>query len=485
MAQESKLSDLTWLGRGSRSARYVGRPFRRFISVEAAGGIVLLVATITALVWANSPWKESYFEVWFDDINISIGDVEIFIGPVEAFVNDALMAIFFFVVGLEIKRELVTGSLRNPRDAMLPAIAAVGGMVVPALIYVSLNWGTDAVEGWAIPMATDIAFAIGVVSLLGPRVPKSLKVFLLTLAIVDDIGAILVIAIFYTSDVSFSFLALAVALLFFMWFMQKMRVWYIPAYLAVGAVIWWATYRSGVHATIAGVAIGLLTPAKPLQSEDDARQVAKWLQEKKQVFVADVRYAGFRIRESKSVAERLETLLHPYTSFLIIPIFALANAGVELSTDIITDALKSPVTMGIVFGLVVGKTVGVFGFTLLGLKTKLADLPRMARKSQIAGIGMVAGIGFTVSIFVTTLAFPTGDHGHSEEASGELTEASEGELAQAAQDQTNSDEAKIGILVGSMMAASMGLATLYKTCPRRRDMLGEASDESDTAEAGS
>jgi NhaA family Na+:H+ antiporter len=481
MAAESKLTDLTWLGRSSRSARYVGRPFRRFISVEAAGGVVLLIATITALVWANSPWKESYFDLWFGDIHVSVGDVEIFIGPVEAFVNDALMAIFFFVVGLEIKRELVTGSLKNRRDALLPVIAAVGGMVVPALIYAVLNWGTDAVDGWAIPMATDIAFAIGVVSLLGSRVPKSLKVFLLTLAIVDDIGAILVIAIFYTSELSWPFLILAVVLLVFMWVMQKMRVWYIPAYIAVGAVVWWATYRSGVHATIAGVAIGLLTPAKPLQSEEDARQVAKWLQDKGQVFIADVRYAGFRIRESKSVAERLETLLHPYTSFLIIPIFALANAGVELSTDILTDALESPVTMGIVFGLVIGKTVGVFGFTLIGLKTKVAQLPRMTRKAQILGIGMVAGIGFTVSIFVTTLAFPTGDHGHSEEAATELVDGNDGELLQTAQNRSNSDEAKIGILVGSMIAASMGLATLYRTCPRKRDLLGEGPEQSETA----
>jgi NhaA family Na+:H+ antiporter len=480
MAADSKLSDLTWLGRGTRSARYVGRPFRRFTQVEAAGGVVLLAATVTALVWANSPWKETYFDVWFDDIHISVGDVEIFIGPVEAFVNDALMALFFFVVGLEIKRELVTGSLRNPRDAMLPAIAAVGGMVVPALIFVVLNYGTSAVDGWAIPMATDIAFAIGVVSLLGSRVPKSLKVFLLTLAIVDDIGAILVIAIFYTSDLSLPFLLLAIALTFGMWVMQRMRIWYIPAYVAVGVVIWWATYRSGIHATIAGVAIGLLTPAKPLQSEEDARQVAKWLQDKPQVFVADVRYAGFRIRESVSVAERLETILHPYTSFLIIPIFALANAGVELSADTLTDAAQSPVTMGIVFGLVIGKTVGVFGFTLLGLKTKLADLPRLTKRSQILGIGMVAGIGFTVSLFVTTLAFPTGDHEVAQSSDGAIEEIEEDpeELAEAAENRHNSDEAKIGILLGSMIAASVGLATLVKTCPKRRELEIEEPVES-------
>jgi len=275
MAGQTRYSELTFIGRDSGLARVVGRPLKRFLDVQAAGGVVLLVATAIALIWANSPWSESYFDLWHTKIDFKIGDVKIFGKDLEHFVNDGLMALFFFVVGLEIKRELVTGQLREFRNAMLPAIAALGGMVVPALVFVAFNIGGDGINGWGIPMATDIAFAVGIVSLLGDRIGSPLKIFLLTLAIVDDIGAIAVIALFYTDNLSYSWLLTAVGLLLVIWILRVLRVWYIPIYVLVGVLVWWATFKSGVHATIAGVVLGLMTPAKPLQSSDEARSICR------------------------------------------------------------------------------------------------------------------------------------------------------------------------------------------------------------------
>lgn len=437
MAGDNIVSDLTFLGRDSALARRVGRPINKFLAVQAAGGVLLIIATAIALIWANSPWSDSYESLWHTYLDIKIGDFEIFHESLEHFVNDALMALFFFVVGLEIKRELVTGRLRNPRDAMLPAFGAVGGMVVPALFYIVFNLGEAGARGWGIPMATDIAFAVGVLSLLGDRVPRALKVFLLTLAIVDDIGAIAVIAIFYSEDLSMSWLAGAVAIAIGIAVLRRLRVWYIPVYIVVGVIFWWATYKSGVHATIAGVILGLMTPAKPLQSEAEARKMADWLRDKEEVFLVDVRYASFNIAESVSVAERLETAIHPITSYMIIPIFALANAGVPLSGDIISNAATSPVTIGVIAGLVLGKAIGITAFTLLATKLKIATMPRAMTTMHLVGLALVGGIGFTVSLFITGLAF-TGD-------TAVLV-----------------DEAKIGILFGSLIAALGGLAVLSR-----------------------
>jgi NhaA family Na+:H+ antiporter len=436
MAHDSlEPSPLTWIGSERRLARRVGRPVRRFMQVEAAGGLVLILATIAALVWANSPWSDSYHEILESHIDIEIGSLIRIDEPLEAWINDALMAIFFFVVGLEIKRELVVGELRDKRAAALPAIAALGGMVVPALIYVAFNAGAPGVDGWGIPMATDIAFALGVVSLVGSRVPSAMKVFLLTLAIVDDIGAIIVIAVFYTEDLSIGWLAAGVCLILVVVLMRLSRIWYIPAYVVVGAFVWLAVFESGIHATIAGVVLGLITPAKPLREAVPAEEEAVDMALHGDTSVGVVKRASFEIREQVSVAERLEEALHPFTSFLIIPIFALANAGIELSSDTLSEALTARVTAGVALGLVVGKLVGVSLFTWIAVKLRLSRLPRGATWTHVVGLAAVAGIGFTVSLFITGLAFD---------------------------DRLLIDEAKIGILGASLVAALIGAGILAR-----------------------
>ena len=414
-------------------ARAVGRPMARFLSIEASGGILLMVATIVALVWANSPWSGSYYDFWHTEVNLSIGEVVSLDAnghslTLVEFVNDVLMAVFFFVVGLEIKREMVTGELQRPRAAVLPVAAALGGMVVPALIFLAFNGSGAGSTGWGIPMATDIAFAVGVVSLLGRRVPTSLKVFLLSLAIVDDIGAILVIAIFYTSDLAMNWLYLGLATTVAVVLLTRAKVWYTPFYILLGSVLWYAMFRSGIHTTIAGVAMGLLAPAHPLLDRAVMPPI-----ELEKMDAADLRDAKFRLNESVSVASRLENRLHPVTGFVIIPVFALANAGVDISGESLSNALTSGITLGIVFGLVVGKIVGVSLFSLLALRLGLAVLPAGTTRRHIVGISAIAGIGFTVSLFVTGLAFD----------------------AVALQ-----DEAKVGILVASIVAAAIGVLIL-------------------------
>ncbi len=428
-------SPLTWLGGDRRLARRVGRPVRNFLRIEAAGGLLLIVATIVALVWANSPWNESYYEVLHTHIKIEVGDLLHLDEPVEAWINDALMAIFFFVVGLEIKRELVSGELRDPRAAALPAVAAIGGMVVPALFYVVFNASGAGVDGWGIPMATDIAFAVGVVSLLGNRVPGAMKVFLLTLAIVDDIGAIAVIAIFYTDDLSTGWLLTAVAITLVVVIMRMVKVWYIPAYVLVGGFLWLAVFESGIHATIAGVVLGLICPAKPLKEEAPEDDVHIGAALSGQASATVVRRANFELKEQVSVAERLEDVLHPFSSFLIIPVFALANAGIEISGDTISDALSSDVTIGVVAGLVLGKLLGVSVATWIAVRTGLSRLPRGASWTHVIGLAAIAGIGFTVSLFITGLAFD---------------------------DPVVTDEAKMGILAASAIAAIIGMAVLSR-----------------------
>ena len=486
--QETKFSDLTFIGGESVFARFFARPFKRFLAVEAAGGVMLLIATAVALIWVNSPWGDSYDAFWNAPVNLSVNGIEIFDGhSLVDFVNDALMALFFFVVGLEIKRELVDGQLQNMKDAALPAFAALGGMVVPAALYFAINAGTEAEGGWGIPMATDIAFAVGIVSLLGDRIPRRLKVFLLSLAIVDDIGAIIVIALFYSSGINFGWLAATVVLLSVVYGIRRLRVWWIPVYVLIGAFVWWTTFRSGIHATIAGVALGLITPARPLQNEDETRAIARWLRDKPEVFPVDVRYASFHIRESVSVAERLETVMHPITSYAVIPLFALANAGVRMNGDIISDALQSRVTWGIIIGLVVGKTFGVTVFSLVATKLGWAQRPDSLTLRNLIGLAMIAGIGFTVSLFVNNLAFGEDDHHHNEvalvaEAPGELafTEAADesheddhgddhgddghSESAGAAVEGGSiEDNAKIGILFASALASIGGLLILSGT----------------------
>ena len=427
---DSFLKRPTFASSDNSLAKFVARPVLRFIDREVAGGILLLVATAAALIWANSAWADGYQNFWHAEIELAVGSWHLPHLSVGHFVNDALMALFFFVVGLEIKRELVTGDLSSFRAAALPAIAALGGMVVPAALYLTLNGAGETSRGWGIPMATDIAFAVGIVALLGARVSPKIKLFLLTLAIVDDIGAIAVIAIFYTSDLSTNWLLLAVAGLAAVWLLQRLRVWAIPIYVALGIFIWYATLESGVHATIAGVALGLLTPARPLLNQRDAQQIVDALPSNANV--AEVRHASFLAQESVPLTERLENMLHPFTAFMIIPIFALANAGISLSSDKISAAASSSVTMGIVLGLVVGKPLGIALFAWVATRFGF-PLPDGVRWPQFIGMGFAAGIGFTVSIFVAGLAFES---------------------------YAITDLAKIGILVASLVAAIAALLLL-------------------------
>jgi len=424
----------TWIASDRPVARLVARPLAEFLHVEAAGGILLLAATITALVWANSPWRDAYDQLWHTELAFRLGRYA-FGESLQHWVNDGLMAVFFFVVGLEIKRELVVGDLSEPRDAALPAIAAVGGMVVPAAIYLAFNAGGVGSHGWGIPMATDIAFAVGVLALLGDRVPAAAKLLLLALAIVDDIGAILVIAVFYTDELSLGWLVAAVVGLVVVAQMWRLKVWYAPVYVVAGIVVWWCTLQSGVHATIAGVALGLVTPARPLLRAPHADQIAARLSADPDVSVEDVRQVSFELRESVSVAERVGALLHPWSSYAIVPVFALANAGIALSWDKLGDAAGSAVTLGVVAGLVIGKPVGVMAAAWLAVRTGVGRLPEGVTWRHLQAIGMLAGIGFTVSLFVSGLAFDSG---------------------------SLRDEAALGVLAASVLAAFAAALALLR-----------------------
>ena len=376
-----------------------------FLHRESTGGLVLLLATVTALVWANSPVSESYTAFWHTDLQLGAGPLTR-TEDLQHWVNDGLMAIFFFVVGLEIKRELVVGELRDPRAAALPAIAALGGMVVPALLYVVINSGADGeLSGWAIPMATDIAFCVGIMAALGNRISSSVKLFLLTLAIVDDIGAIVVIALFFGGATSVGPLLLCAVLLAGYAVMHRLRVRGWPLYVVVAVAAWAALLASGVHATLAGVALGLLT-------RTDARS-------------GDI-----------GPAERVQRAMHPYSSLLVVPVFALANAGLMLSTEAVRDAVRSPIALGVAVGLVAGKTAGILGATWLGARAGVGILPVGVRWSEVAGVAALAGIGFTVSLFVTTLAFD---------------------------DRGQQVQATMGILAGSLVAAAIGTVVLART----------------------
>lgn len=406
---------------------------RQFLHTEAAGGIVLLVAAVAAMAWANSPWQDSYRTVWHTELSVGVGRWHL-TEDLQHWINDALMAVFFFVVGLEIKRELVKGELRDPRTAALPAIAALGGMVVPALIYVAFNAGRAGSDGWGIPMATDIAFAVGLLALFGRRVPTSLRLFLLTLAIVDDIGAIIVIAVFYSAGLDVVAAAIAVLLVISIVVLIRVQVVWLPIYVALAAGVWLATYQSGIHATIAGVGLGLVVPARQLAPAAVAREWASDLDD--EPTPADMAVMTRLARAAVSPAERFEHELHPWTSFAIVPLFALANVGVTLRADAFDALGATAVAIGVVCGLVVGKTVGITAATWLAIRTGIGRLPDGATWSSIVGVAAVAGIGFTVSLFIASLAFGAGSA---------IEEA-----------------AKIGILAASGLAAVAGAALLLR-----------------------
>ena len=407
------------------------RPVRRFLETEAGGGVVLLVAAVVALVWANSPWSGGYESLWSTELRFSVGGVEL-AEDLRHWVNDALMAVFFFVVGLEIKRELVVGELRSVRTAALPAVAALGGMAVPAALYAVVNAGGPGADGWGIPMATDIAFAVGVIALLGSRIPPALKLFLLTLAIVDDIGAITVIAVFYSDGIDPGALAVAGGGVLAVVALRGLRIEWPFAYLAVGAVVWVATYQSGVHATIAGVVLGLLTRAHPVAPD---ALTADWVSDLAEDPSPEDLTALRRVaRASVSPAERLQHDLHPVTSFVIVPLFALANAGVEIEAGAFDTPGTASVALGVALGLVAGKVLGVAGASWLAVRLRVGELPPGVTGRHVLGAAGLAGIGFTVSLFIAGLAFP--DAPALEEA------------------------AKMGILGASFLAALAGSAIL-------------------------
>jgi NhaA family Na+:H+ antiporter len=418
--------------------RRMPRLVRQFLDTEAAGGLVLLFGAAVAVVWANSAWSASYRTLWHTDLALRLGRFAL-VDDLQHWVNDGLMALFFLVVGLEVKRELVHGDLRDPRTAAVPALAAGGGMVVPVVLFLVVTATSGGSTGWGIPMATDIAFALGAVAVLGSRVPGPLKLFLLTLAIVDDIGAIAVIAVFYGGEIHLGFLAAAVALVAVMVGMRRAGVVWVAPYVVLGIGVWLATRASGVHPTIAGVALGLLAPARPLTPAAVTRRWAADLADEPGPAELD---AMTRLsKTSVSPAERLEHLLHPWTSFLVLPVFALANAGVAIRSDSFEAPGAAGVAGGVVLGLVVGKVVGITAATWLAVRSGLGRLPEGATWPMLAGVAALGGIGFTVSLFVAELAYGPGPL---------------------------RDAAKIGVLSASVMAALAGTLALLWACREPR-----------------
>lgn len=449
---------------GSILARGLGRAALDYVHTAEIGGAVLLIAAVAALVWANSPWRQSYHDFFHTPITIQFGSFELATpdqaGHAEGdghaagmtlhhWINDALMVVFFFLVGLEIKRELVDGELRGMRRAALPVVIALGGMIAPALLYLGLNVGGPGARGWGVPMATDIAFALGALALLGDRVGGSIRVLLLAFAIADDIGAILVIALFYSSSISWVSLGVAAGMVFLVIAMQRLGVLDVGPYLFVGILLWAALLASGVHATIAGVVLGLMTPATPWFPIERYRKVLSRLDRELQAAidegrVDDAEYVLGRIEQltagTEPVLDRLIRDVHPWSAFFVLPVFALANAGVTLDGEVVSGALRSAVFWGIVLGLVVGKPIGTTGLAWLASRAGLVTLPEDVSWRQLFGIGLLGGIGFTVALFIAELAFD---------------------------DLVLVDQAKIAILTASLISAVAGFVYLWRTPSRR------------------
>ena len=388
---------------------YLSSPFKWFFKLEAASGLVLLISAVIALIISNSNFSSLYFETLQTYLFIGINNIGLKMS-LHHWINDALMAVFFFFVTLEIKREFVLGELSSPKQALLPIIAAIGGMLVPALIYIYINFGNgDTINGWAIPSATDIAFSLGVLSLLGSRVPISLKVFLTALAIIDDLGAIIIIAFFYTGDLSIQYLSLLLLTFIVLLILNKSGVNKFLPYLLLGLILWFFTYQSGVHATISGVLLATVIPHR-------------------------------KKNEEYSLLTKIEHNISSYVAFGIMPLFAFANAGVSLD-GINLESLLSPVPLGIVLGLFVGKQIGIFLFSIIAIKLKIAQMPNNANWMSFYSVGILAGIGFTMSLFIGNLAF--------------------------VENIEYIDGVKIGVLAGSLLSTLIGYALLLLTTKNR------------------
>ncbi|PRY07424.1 sodium/proton antiporter (NhaA family) [Pontibacter ummariensis] len=402
--------------------RRIVYPLQQFIQAESFSGILLMFVTVLALAWANSPWADTYAKTWNTPFTIALGEFGLTKAAI-LWINDGLMAIFFFVVGLEIKREVLMGELSSLKNAAFPVVAAIGGMAVPALIYVLFNYNTAGISGWGIPMATDIAFALGILTLLGNRVPLSLKLFLVAFAIVDDIGAVLVIALFYTAEVNFTFLIGALVVFAFLMIMSGLRVHSIWLYILLGILMWVLFLKSGVHATIAGILLAATIPARSKITEAEfvsstndlltdlealytpaPGQVAAADDMEEEQYQAAVYTIEDNCEEALSPLHRLEHSLHPWVAYAIMPIFALANAGIFIDASL-TSGFSNSVSWGIVLGLVLGKPVGIILFTWLASVTGLVSKPPSFRWMQVVGAGLLGGIGFTMSIFIANLAF--------------------------------------------------------------------------------
>ncbi len=383
-------------------------PIQEFIHIQGISSVVLLGAAIAALVWANSPWHDSYHHVW--ELELTLSTIQL---PIHAWINDALMAIFFFLVGMEIKHEIVHGELADMRKAALPIVGALGGMIIPALFFVALNYGKPGQHGWGVPMATDIAFSLGVLGMV-KGIPSELKIFLLTLAIADDIGAIMVIAFFYTGALHVQALFVGAFILLVMFALHRVGVTRQIAYVLLGAAFWVAILRSGIHATIAGVILGFLVPTSPRLSLKEFQEIGidmmkrfRAAQSEGDMTTAYRLLGSFEqlLHATESASERATRKLNDWVSFVVLPLFALSNAGVTFSGGAAKGVLTSHIAWGIVAGLVLGKPLGIVGFSIGAVKSGVASLPRGVSWLQMAAVGILAGIGFTVSIFISSLAF--------------------------------------------------------------------------------
>ncbi len=433
--------------RGDHIGEKIARPFMAFVSIEAAGGIMMIVMTLAAMFLSNSAIKSLYSEILH--MNFSVGlNSQVFSRSVHFWINDCLMAFFFLVVGLEIKREALVGELASVRQAVLPAAGALGGVLVPAIIYWALNGGSASESGWGIPMATDIAFVLGTLTMLGSRVPTSLMIFLVSLAIVDDLVAVVIIAVFYSQAINVVYLELAAVIVGLLAVMNILGVRHPAAYILVGVVLWAFIYSSGVHATVTGVIVAMTIPARSARDTrgfgDEARQVLKDFQDQRakdylihlQVENQSViRQLESMMRQIEPPLQRLEYVLHPWVIFGIMPIFALANAGVSLNSTLLANAATSSQSLGIILGLFIGKQVGIFSGTWLAVKLGIASLPDSVNMKHVYGGAVLCGIGFTMSLFIAELSFP-------------------GQPALL-------EEAKVSILAGSLISGLMGAAILY------------------------
>jgi NhaA family Na+:H+ antiporter len=409
-------------------------PLRDFLRTEAAGGLLLAIGAVVAMIWANSPWSSSYERLWTTSISLTVGNHSLEL-ILRHWINEGLITVFFFVVGLEIKRELVSGQLATRRAALLPVAAAIGGMAAPALIYLVIAGGS-APGGWAIVVATDIPLALGVLAIAGSRVPPTLRVLLLALAIVDDIGALLIIAAVYSSGVGWGWLVAAIALFGGAMIVQRLGVQQQWLYVVFGCVLWWLLHEAGLNATLAGVAMGLLAPSTP-------RIAAEFVDVEELANVSTVQAARTTTdiaRGAVSVVEWLQHVLHPWASYAIIPLFALANTGVTLSTGLLHAAVRSPITWAIIVGRVIGKPLGIMLATKLVIGSGLADRPGAATQYQTVGVVTSAGMGFTVALFITELAF---------------------------KDEAQRSNATLGILVAAIAAAGISLTILMTRGGRR------------------